>query len=161
MARCTNCDSLIIMGGTKVGSLTFCGAKCAALAPLYAGAEALGEVEVEREVQRLRQAPCPVCQGPGPVDIYTSYRVYSVLVMTSWRNLPRVSCRGCARKAQAMDAGISLVAGWWGIPWGFIMTPIQLGRNVVGMVGNPAEDAPTAAFKRRVRLLMAAQAPNP
>lgn len=158
MARCANCDSTIVMGAKKVGPYSFCSAKCAGVAPLLARASALPADQVTREVQRLRHAPCPVCQGPGPVDIHTSYRVYSVLVMTSWRNQPRISCRACARKAQGTDAAISLVAGWWGFPWGLVMTPVQLVRNLSAMTGNAAEDGPTRAFEQRIRLLLAAAA---
>jgi hypothetical protein len=27
---------------------------------------------------------------------------------------------------------LSLLVGWWGIPWGFIYTPLAVGRNIRG-----------------------------
>jgi hypothetical protein len=27
---------------------------------------------------------------------------------------------------------LSLVAGWWGVPWGFVFTPLAVDRNVSG-----------------------------
>lgn len=161
MATCASCGTTILFGGTKVGRATFCNAKCAAKAPLLTRAEALPAGDVQREMHQVRNAPCPQCQGPGPVDVHTSHQVYSLLLVTRWRSQSRVSCRACGRKAQATDLAISLVAGWWGFPWGFIWTPIQVGRNIAGLVGRQGEDAPSEALERIVRRVMAADAPTP
>jgi hypothetical protein len=66
-----------------------------------------------------------------------------------------VVCRPCGVKSQLGNAALSLLTGWWGIPWGLIMTPIQVTRNIVGMCSNPPH--PTAQLKRIISLNMAAQ----
>ena len=161
MATCASCGTTILFGGTRAGGYTFCNAKCAARAPHLALAESLPAGEVQREMQSVRNAPCPVCQGPGPVDVHASHQVYSFVLMTRWKSRSRVSCRACGRKAQAKDLAISLLAGWWGLPWGLVWTPIQVGRNIAGMMGSQGEDAPSADLERIVRRVMAANMTPP
>lgn len=161
MATCATCGSTVLFGGTKVGRYTFCNAKCAAKAPHLAAAEALPAADVQREMQQVRNAPCPQCRGPGPVDVHTSHQVYSFILMTRWKSQPRVSCRACGRRAQGKDLAISLLAGWWGLPWGLVMTPLQVGRNLAGLVGSQGEDGPSDDLERIVRRVMAARIAAP
>ena len=46
---------------------------------------------------------------------------------------PQISCRRCGLKSQAAGAAFPLVLGWWGFPWGLVVTPVQIGRNIGGM----------------------------
>ena len=122
MAACSYCGTTILFGGKQVGSYRFCNQQCAAKGSWLKLADQFPPAVVEQQVWKLHQGSCPVCHGPGPVDVHTSYRVYSFLIMTSWQNRPRLSCRGCGVKAKLADTAVSAVAGWWGFPWGFIMT---------------------------------------
>jgi hypothetical protein len=73
-------------------------------------------------------------QRGGKVIVYQY--VVSIVVMTFKRNAP----------VQFLKAGesavvrglpwtlLSLLAGWWGIPWGFIYTPQVLYKNLNGGV---------------------------
>ena len=63
---------------------------------------------------------------------------------------------------------LGLVLGWWGIPWGFILTPVQIGRNIYGIIKGPDPMAPSEGLEKAVRVILAAQAvsrqqsqPNP
>lgn len=67
----------------------------------------------------------------------TAHRVWSALVLTNWSSHPAISCRGCALKRQAGSLLSCLVLGWWGLPWGLVWTPVQVIRNIVGMVKPP------------------------
>jgi hypothetical protein len=49
----------------------------------------------------------------------------------------------------------SLFLGWWGFPWGLILTPVQIGRNLFGLVRSPSSFAPSAQLERIVRLTIA------
>ncbi|OGV45902.1 MAG: hypothetical protein A2X46_06920 [Lentisphaerae bacterium GWF2_57_35] len=51
---------------------------------------------------------------------------------------------------------LCLFFGWWGFPWGLIMTPIQLGRNVFGLFTSPDPTRPSAALTSIVRANLAA-----
>ena len=61
----------------------------------------------------------------------------SAVVLTSWRAMPRISCRSCATKAQIGGALTSFTLGWWGFPWGLVMTPVQVVRNLMGLAQSP------------------------
>jgi hypothetical protein len=99
-----------------------------------------------------------VCGGNGPVDVFTSHRVHSMLYVTSWRSLPRISCRGCATKAQLGGLFYSLCLGWWGIPWGFVMTPVQIFRNLNGLRQDPEPTRSAPQFEALVRMRLAREA---
>jgi hypothetical protein len=40
-------------------------------------------------VHKLHQSRCPKCGGPGPIDVFTSHTVWSVVIMAQWKNQPR------------------------------------------------------------------------
>jgi hypothetical protein len=53
------------------------------------------------------------------------------------------------------NALFSLVLGWWGLPWGLLMTPIQVGRNLVGLFFWPDPAVPSARLEQMVRMQLA------
>ena len=110
---------------------------------------------VERHTHEVHQGNCPQCNGPGPVDVHTSYRVWSAAIVTSWSSRPAVSRGGCGTKRKLGDALFSLLLGWWGFPWGVLVTPVQIVRNLIGVASKPAPDRPSPALERMVRLNLA------
>lgn len=158
MAACATCGSTILFGGASSGQYRFCNQSCLGQAGLIQVAQQVPADLVAREVERLHGGPCPRCQGQGPVDVHYAYFVYSFVVATSWKSERHVCCRGCARKQQLMAALVSGLAGWWGFPWGLIMTPVQVLRNLGGMVGGGGGLTPTPALSETVRMAIAAQA---
>lgn len=158
MAQCAYCGSTILFGGATVGSRRFCNARCAERGNLLAVADQIPQNLVQQQLWSVHQGRCPRCAGPGPIDVHTSHRVVSMVVVTTWKSQPRVSCARCGRKSQAADAAISLVAGWWGFPWGLIFTPIQIGRNVAGMVKGPDQAKPSPQLEKMVRMSLATNA---
>ena len=68
------------------------------------------------------------------MDIRYSYRVWSVAILTFSKTHKVVACRPCGHKAQIRSMWFSLGLGWWGIPFGLILTPIQVIRNVIAML---------------------------
>ena len=153
MARCAYCKSLVLFGGVKAGNLTFCNAKCQQGAYNLNIAQQIPEATILQTIQHLDISGCPKCKGPGPVDVHTAHMVWSALVLTSWSSKPQISCRKCGVKSQLGNAALSFLIGWWGFPWGLIMTPIQIVRNFVGMFSNPPH--PTPQLKRIISLNMA------
>jgi hypothetical protein len=89
--------------------------------------------------------------------VHTSYRVWSALVLTNWSNSLQVSCRSCGLKKQLADSAFSLALGWWGFPWGLIMTPIQVGRNLVRAARPPEISKPSAQLEKAIRISVAKQ----
>ncbi len=108
-------------------------------------------------LRQVHQGRCPECGGAGPVDVHTSHQVTSVLVMTSWNSRPKVCCRSCGVKSQLGGLAWSAVLGWWGFPWGPLLTPIQIVRNLLGLIRPPQASEPTAQLRKMVNLELASQ----
>lgn len=152
MAACSYCNSMILFGGARIGQERFCNERCLASWQAASCAEELPPELVAELTQQIHAGPCPKCQGRGPVDVYTSHSVWSIFVMTSWRSTPQVCCRSCGFKSQALSMATSMLFGWWGFPWGLIMTPIQVGRNVMAMTGSHDPLRPSEQLERIARI---------
>lgn len=157
MAACDACGSTILFGGKKLSGLEFCNAKCVSKGTLVLAARQLPVDAVQQETRTIFHGRCPKCQGAGPVDVHTSHRVWSALIMTRWSSQPTISCRPCGIRRQMTDAVFSLVLGWWGIPWGLVLTPVQISRNIAGAFSGRREQ-PSQKLERIVSLSMAARA---
>ncbi len=157
MASCAYCSTTILFGGKRNGDLRFCNDTCEQKGALSLIANQLSPADVASYIGHVHQGSCPKCSGPGPVDVHTSYRVWSALVLTQWSSRPLVSCKRCGTKQKLGDAAFSLFLGWWGFPWGILMTPVQLGRNIVALLKSPDPASPSAALENILRLHLAAQ----
>ncbi len=157
MAKCDYCGSTILFGGKRQGDLRFCNATCTQRGALIAVSRQIPEATVSQSVQQVHQGLCPKCGGTGPVDVHVHHRVWSALFLTSWKSAPQISCRSCGLRSQLSDTALSLVVGWWGFPWGIVFTPVQIGRNIAGMLRGPDPLRASPQLERAVRMIMAAQ----
>lgn len=155
MASCAHCNSTILFGGTSVGTQRFCNDTCAAYSQVITRAAQIPESQVLQAAYRAYGGPCPKCQGTGPIDVFTSHTIWSALYITSWKSQPQMSCRACAVKSQSLALVSSLVLGWWGFPWGLIMTPVQVIRNIRGLFKSPSSTGPSSDLLSAVRLDLA------
>ena len=119
-------------------------------------AERIDPAMISQQVAAVHQGSCPRCKGRGPVDVHKAHRVWSVLVLTSWSSSPELSCRGCAVRRQLGAILFSGALGWWGFPWGLILTPVQVIRNIVEMTGGPNPQQPSLLLERVVKMQAAA-----
>jgi len=158
MAKCAACSRTIIMGGVRDGDARYCNRKCHENGYLLRVAQHVPESVVQEHLAQIHGGLCPRCSSSGPVDVHESHRVWSALVVTSWRNTPHVCCRSCGRKAQLGDAAFSLFLGWWGFPWGLVMTPVQIIRNLAGLFKTPDPYRPSPKLAEMVRIRLAAHA---
>ena len=158
MARCAYCNTVILFGGVKDGDLRFCNETCHQQGQFLLVADQVPEELVAEQVAAVHEGPCPKCGGTGPVDVHTSYLVWSALVLTTWKSSPQVCCRGCGIKAKVWDTVLSGVFGWWGFPWGLVFTPVQIGRNIWGLLSSPDPTTPSDQLVKNVRLGLAAHA---
>lgn len=158
MARCGYCGTSILFGGLRDGNAHYCNAECHQRGVWLAVGSQLPADLVERYVEDARIAPCPRCQGCGPVDIHLSYRVWSVIVFTRWATRTQVCCASCGWRAKFLDLCISLLFGWWGFPWGLVVTPIQVGRNLIGLFSMPDSTRPSEQFRNVIKIQLAQEA---
>lgn len=157
MAACSYCGSTILFGGIREGELRFCNEKCHEAGGVLVLAQNLPYDVIQQEAYQVFHGLCPRCQGSGPVDVYWSYRIWSALLFTSWTNTPNVCCSSCGRTQAIKDGLFSLFLGWWGIPWGVIMTPVQLVRNLRTVVSPAQPTSPSADLEHMVRVMIAQQ----
>jgi hypothetical protein len=155
MAACGACGSTILFGGVKDAGLRFCNADCHARGSVLLLIPQLPPDTVKQQASSIYHGACPKCQGPGPVDVHTSYRIWSALVLTSWNNTPQISCKRCGVKRQAGSAVFSFLFGWWGFPWGLLMTPVQVTRNIIGAFRSSPATGPSPALEHAVAMALA------
>jgi hypothetical protein len=158
MAKCASCSTTILFGGVKDEGARYCNDDCHQSGYLLAVAEQIPDEIIQEQLQQIRNGLCPRCSSTGPVDVHQSHRIWSFLLITSWKSTPHVCCRSCGRKSQAGDAIFSLLLGWWGFPWGLLMTPVQLTRNIVGMLRTSDPYKPSPQLERIIRIHIAADA---
>lgn len=158
MAKCAYCGTTVLFGGKKVEDLTFCNDKCLENGQVALIAKQVPDDLVATQARAVYSGPCPVCgQKRGPVDVHTSHKVASFLVMTSWSSTPRISCNACGTRAQAGALAYSMLLGWWGVPWGIIMTPVQIVKNLVAILRSDTSANPSTQLEQLVRNGIAAQ----
>ena len=141
-----------MVGGKRQGDQRFCNDNCFRHGVLLTALDKVPRELIDQEVKKVHGGPCPKCQGEGPVDVHTSHRVWSALIMTSWASRPQICCRRCGIKAKVGDALLSGLAGWWGFPWGLIMTPLQVLRNLTGIFIAPDPTRPSDKLGKLVGL---------
>lgn len=153
MAKCGYCGSTIIMGGVRAGDQRFCNNKCHQNAQILSVTKNVPPDVLERKVEEIWSGDCPKCRRRrGPVDVHKVHQVWSAVVLTQWVTKAQVSCRSCATKRQLGGAAYSFFLGWWGFPWGLILTPVQITRNIIGMSSGP--DARRASDNLRKLVLV-------
>jgi hypothetical protein len=157
MASCDSCGTTILFGGVRQGDLRFCNERCRQKGFLLAVAQQVPEDVLSQYVQDAHQGQCPACNGPGPIDVHTSYTIWSLLVLTSWRSRPQICCQSCGTKSKIGGAVSSALFGWWGFPWGIIITPIQILRNVWGLFVVPDPAQPSLQLEKLLSINLAAQ----
>lgn len=151
MARCAYCRSFVFFGGAREADRRYCNANCQHLAALRLRAEHLPIAVVQQRISEVQRGQCLRCRGQGPLDIHTSYWVWSALILTRWDKTPALTCRTCATKRQAGHLVSSLLVGWWGFPWGFLITPLQLFRNVAALLRGRADAGASRELEQFVR----------
>lgn len=157
MTKCDYCGSSILFGGVRDGNLRFCNERCYNKGYLLMLSHEIPQDILQHKVNEVRQGLCPKCEGTGPVNVHTSHRVWSALFLTSWSSKPQICCRRCGMKSQIGNAMFSFLFGWWGFPWGFIYTPVQVIRNIIGMLKGSDETRSSGELEKLVRIHIAAQ----
>ncbi len=152
---CATCRKSILFGGKRAGSRRYCSKRCFNADHLGRLADTVPETRVDEVVAQLRRSHCRSCRKESELEIFKSYVVFSVVVLTSWKEKSELSCRSCARGRQLKDMMSSMALGWWGIPFGLIVTPIILVMNGVALIHNPLNKSPSKALRAYARLVAA------
>jgi hypothetical protein len=157
MAVCTYCGSKILFGGKKDGDRRFCNDMCYNKNICMDYTKKIPQNVVTKYIKTIHDGNCPKCNGPGPVDIFMSYRVWSVIFLTKWTDIPQKCCHRCAIKSNIGNGLFSLFFGWWGFPAGIIVTPIQIIRNIIAIFKIPDPSKPSKKLETMLLLEMGAK----
>lgn len=158
MARCEYCGETILFGGVKDAGKRFCNKRCYTTWRQEVKIVVVHEDEVAHHLLNVFDGDCPVCGGRGPVDIRKAYWIWSFAVLTSWQQTAQLSCKGCGMTSNMKALAFSGLLGWWGIPFGMIVTPIMVVRNVLSILAID-KDAPSEDLESVVRLALAQNVP--
>ena len=158
MATCDTCGTTILFGGVKTDGFHFCGKKCASRIALLHSMRAVAQERIDAEADNVFNSTCPVCNGPGPVDLRFSHTITSLLYVTFWKSKPILACAKCGRKKQILGLVHCTFLGWWGIPWGIIRTPFMIGANIKALKAGKST-TPSDALKKHIRVKLAQQSP--
>jgi hypothetical protein len=157
MAKCASCGSTIFMGGVRAGAQRFCNNKCYQDFKALSYSSIVPNDVLERKLEEVWRGNCPKCRGLGPIDVHRIHEVWSALVLTRWTTKAQISCRSCATRRQLGGVGFSMLLGWWGFPWGLILTPVQITRNVMGIVRGPDSSGPSPELRKMILVHLGTQ----
>ena len=160
MAKCGYCGSTIFMGGVRAGNQRLCNKKCLQNAYVLSLSKSVPADLLERQVEEVWRGNCPKCRQLGPIDVHKVHEVWSVILLTRWTTKAQVSCRSCATKRQLGGLAFSLAFGWWGFPWGLILTPVQITRNIIGMSRGPDSSRASEDLRKMVLINLGQQMIN-
>jgi len=144
MAQCANCGTTIVFGGVQQDGQRYCKAKCAEKAAARAALMPVSDADVSAVAAAIANGPCPKCGASARVDVYQSFEVLSVLVITTWSTKTHLACRTCARKQQALSLMKCMLLGWWGFPFGLIITPFYITKNIAALMEGERETPTTS-----------------
>lgn len=155
MRRCDACNLWVLLSDLEDGDYRYCSEACLETGPVYPRSRQLPAVDVRLKALKMVGGRCPRCQGPGPVELRSSYRVWSMIVLTHWSSRQQVACRRCGLIAQLRGLASSALLGWWGLPLGVLMTPVQIVRNLLAMLRVPDPQQPSPGLLRCASLELA------
>ncbi|WP_442510063.1 DUF4190 domain-containing protein [Novipirellula sp. SH528] len=156
MPFCGACNSFIIGGGKSEDGKRYCNDKCLEHGRTINYVGDIPDEIVAQRAWQMRDATCPRCGGPGPVDYVGSRQVISVIILTRTSDTTVFGCKRCGNRTTIQSTAISMLTGWWGFPWGLIMTPIVVVSNIVSLL-QPSPLGPSATLLEAAKLDMAAQ----
>jgi hypothetical protein len=146
-----------MFGGVRDGDRRFCNKTCRDNAYLTAASSELPAGFIIERALEIHSGPCPKCGGEGPVDVHTSYYVWSIFILTRMSETSEVCCKSCGTKAKLKATAQNLLCGWWGIPWGLVFTPAQIIRNLGYLASSPDPHQPSDELIETIRTRLSAQ----
>jgi hypothetical protein len=153
MATCDCCGTYYTFGGLRTGRYAFCNGTCQSHGSVLVALDEMPPQYVADYIDTAHRSDCPSCGRPGPVDLRRSHWAWSAIIVTRWGTDQRIECAPCGRLRQARAMALLLLVGWWGVPFGLVLTPVQLVRNVIALMQSSKQ--PSADFARLMRLELA------
>ncbi len=97
-------------------------------------------LDIDRYCEIVRDLDCPYCgSSEQRLNGTLTSQVMSFIVFTSYKKELTVACPDCLDKENNKALTVSLVLGWWGIPWGIIRTIGAIRHNIKSKKTNRIE----------------------
>jgi len=154
MARCDNCKGLLLISRTSFAGGTFCGAGCVEKFKIALTERVVPAAALADEITKIHMAACPVCKGPGPLDVYEANKATGMLVAYQVKTLKRLSCAKCGRSLKLQAAAHCFFLGWWGLH-AAVHTLVYLPKNLIGAVAAKPAPEPSQQLTRLVKIRLA------
>jgi hypothetical protein len=156
--ECDFCGSSARFSAILDEGQRFCSKSCLRNARLLEVAEDISAEEIQGHAWRIKNSPCPECQqSSSKTEVPKYYRVWSAIVLTEWTKRTHICCHSCARKTNFGSLVFCSLFGWWGVPWGVIITPAQIVANISEMLSPKADPAPSEELLQAAKLQLAAK----
>ncbi|RTL29950.1 MAG: hypothetical protein EKK47_12060 [Burkholderiales bacterium] len=156
--ECDFCGSSARFSAVLDEGQRFCSKSCLRSARLLEASEDIPKEAIFQHACRIKEGPCPSCQRTlTRIEVRPYYRVWSVGLFTQWTKRTHICCLSCGRKTNLESLIFSVVLGWWGIPWGLIITPGQIIANITEMLRSRGDSEPSAELIQAARLDLAAR----
>jgi hypothetical protein len=100
--------------------------------------------EIVQYARAIKASSCPRCRrNDSGIEVRRSYRVWSALVLTRWETRTALCCRMCSEEENWKALIFSFGLGWWGFPFGLIVTPFQIIRNILAIARKDVATEPS------------------
>jgi hypothetical protein len=80
--------------------------------------------DLERRLHRFNGEKCPICKGPGPIDVRRGHVAWSIAFVPFWSSLTLVCCHSCGIRLRLGAIACSILFGLWAIPFCWIIPPL-------------------------------------
>lgn len=154
--ECDFCGRTVGFGlGLRDGEQKFCRVDCLHGLRLLEAAEGIGKDAVEALAFEIKNGPCPKCMRErSKPETWTTHWIWSAIFVSSWASETRLTCRSCARKANAMALLACLLLGWWSLR-GLFLTPVQIAKNLRDICRDDQDWRPSEGLLRYARIELA------
>lgn len=147
MARCGNCGTIVLFGGHSWNEIPFCREECRQAAITASYAEDIPNDIVMLQAMTLRDGDCPICGHPGPNDFHSAWSVISLVIFTFHSKKQIFGCNWCGFFHKLRYTVSTGLLGWWGFPWGFLITPLLEIANLLAFARGVPADGPSEELK--------------
>ncbi|WP_052941288.1 hypothetical protein [Chromobacterium subtsugae] len=156
--ECDFCGSWAGRSAVVDGGQRFCRQACLREARLLEISEDIPTDMIFQHACRIKQGSCSLCKkASSTTEVRPYYRVWSIGILTRWTKRTHICCHSCGRKTNFACLIFSFAFGWWGMPWGLIITPAQIISNLAEMFRSRADATPSDALLRAARLDLASK----
>jgi hypothetical protein len=134
----------------------FCSPGCRESAYLLEVAEDIPAQQIANTTRAMWAGVCPRCRKQrSKVDVRAHYWAWSAIFITRFGHGSQVCCRHCGVKITLRSLATTLLFGWWGVPFGLLLTPQKIFQNLDELFRSDRQ--PSAALEKIAKLNLARQ----